>query len=232
MHGPENLFVGTAPTTFGDCLKRFSIAAGMRASEFTPNHHRKKASNSYLKRRHLKQLTPVSSLFAGRYCRADGRTNLGPNDVIKVLRQKASEESADIYQMSSGDDICDIIEKSRLAIEHETTQMTFNHFEMHILCSKMLRQLHLTLGAHISNWSERYRDDENLFGIVLALLLDATKGSPVIFKAGELMASFVARNGDVAQGDTRAIYAVAGSRKTGVSDGVVVHNDASDLLIS
>lgn len=232
MHGPEHLFVGAAPTTFGDCLKRFSIAAGMRASEFIPNHHRKEASNSYLKRRHLKKLTPVISLFAGRYFYADGRTNLGPNDVIKVLRQKASEESADIYQMSSGDDICDIIEKLRLAIEHETTQMTFNHFEMHILCSKMLRQLHSTLGAHISNWSERYRDDRDLFGVVLALLLDATNGSPVIFKAGELMANFVARNDDVAQGDTRAIYAVAGSRKTGVSDGVVVHNDASDLLIS
>jgi len=232
MHGPGNLFVGAAPTTFGDCLKRFSIAAGMRASEFAPNHHRKEASTSYLKRRHLKQLTPVSSLFAGRYCHADGRTNLGPNDVIKVLRQKASEESADVYQMSSGDDICDIIEKLRLAIEHETTQMTFNHFEMHIFCSKMLRQLHVTLGAHISNWSERYRDDRNLFGIVLALLLDATKGYPVIFKAGELMASFVAENGDVAQRDTRAIYAVVVSRRTGLSDGVVGRDDANNLLIS
>lgn len=232
MHGPENLFVGAAPTTFGDCLKRFSIAAGMRASEFAPNHHRKEASNSYLERRHLKQLTPVSSLFAGRYCHADGRTNLGPNDVIKVLRQKASEESADIYQMSSGDDICDIIEKLRLAIEHETTHMTFNHFEMHILCSKMLQQLHVTLGAQNSNWSERYRDDRNLFGIVLALLLDAVKGSPVIFEAGDLMESFVARNDDVARRDTRVIDAVAGSRKTGVSDGVVGHDDASDLLIS
>lgn len=232
MHGPENLFVGAAPTTFGDCLKRFSIAAGMRASEFAPNHHRKEASNSYLKRRHLKQLTPVSSLFAGRYCHADGRTDLGPNDVIKVLRQKASEESAEIYQMSSGDDICDIIEKLRLAIEHETTQMTFNHFEMHILCSKILRQLHVTLGAHISNWSERYRDYRNLFEIVLALLLDATKGSSVIFEAGELMATFVARNGDVAQRDMRAVCEAADSRKTDVSDSVVSHDDASDLLIS
>lgn len=231
MHGSDNRFIGAAPTTFKDSLKRFAIATGMRVSEFAPNHHQKGASTSYLKRRHLKQLTPVSSLFTGRYCRADGRTNLGPNDVVKVLRQKASEESAGIYQLSPGDDLCDTIEKLRLAIEHETTHMTFNHFEMHILRSKMLQQLHVTLGAHISHWSERYRDDRNLFGIVLALLLDAVKGSPVILEAGELMESFVARNDDIAQRDTRAIDAVAGSRKTGVSDGVVGHDDASDLLI-
>ena len=46
----------------------------------------------------------------GRYCHADGRTNLGPNDVIKVLRQKASEENANIYQVSSGDDVRNIID--------------------------------------------------------------------------------------------------------------------------
>ena len=232
MHGRDNLFIGSAPTTFKDCLKRFAIATGMRASEFAPNHHRAELSTSYLKWRQLKQLTPVSSLFAGRYCHADGRTHLGPNDAIKALRQKASEESADIYQMSPGDDICDIIEKLRLALEHETTQMTFKYFGMHILCSKMLRQLHVSLGADIFNWLEEYRDDRNLVGIVLALFLDAAKGSPVILEACELMASFVARNDDIAQRDTRAIYAVAGSRKTGVSVDVVAHGDGTPLPVS
>ena len=110
--------------------------------------------------------------------------------------------------------------------------MTFKYFGMHILCSKMLRQLHVSLGADIFNWLEEYRDDRNLVGIVLALFLDAAKGSPVILEACELMASFMARNDDIAQRDTRAIDAVAASRKTGVSDGVVGYDDASDLLIA
>ena len=113
-----------------------------------------------------------------------------------------------------------------------STQMTFEHFGMHILCSKMLRQLHVSLGADIFNWLEEYRDDRNLVGIVLALFLDAAKGSPVILEACELMAGFVARNDNIAQRDTRAIYAVVDSRKTGVSDDVVAHDDGTPLLVS
>ena len=110
--------------------------------------------------------------------------------------------------------------------------MTFNHFEMHILCSKMLRQLLTILGADIFNWPERYRDDRNLFGIVMLLLSDATKGSPVIFDTGELMASFVAQNGELAMRDTQTIYGVVASRRANASNGVAVYGDTSHLLIS
>jgi len=190
----------------------------MRASEFAPNQRRKEANLSRFKRRHLKQLTHVSSLFNGRYCHGDGRTNLGPIDVVQVLRRKAMEEGAENYQMGPDADLCDIIEKSGLAIEHETTQVTFNHFEMHIFCSKLLRQLHDVVGPNILNCLEKYRDDINLFGIVLAMFLEAAKGRlGALIESSELMDSFVARNGDLALRDTRTMDAVAVSRRASAS---------------
>lgn len=156
MHGAENLFVGAAPTAFEDCKVCFAIATGIRVSEFAPNRHRKEAKISCLKRRrNPKQLVPVSDPFKLRHCYGDGRTNLEPRDVVKALRQKASEENAEIYEVNPDVDVCDIIAELGLAIEHETTQMTFNHFEMHILCSRMLRQLHAAIGPNIFNWVEK-----------------------------------------------------------------------------
>jgi hypothetical protein len=233
MHGADNLFVGAAPTTFPDCLKRFGIATGMRASEFAPNHHRKEANLSRFKRRHLKQLTPVSSLFSGRHCHGDGRTNLGPIDVVQVLRRNAVEEGAESYQIGPGTDLCNIIERLGLAIEHETAQMTFNHFEMHILCSKLLRQLHEVIGPNIMNWLEKYRDDRNLFGIVLAIFLEASKGRLEAFiDFSELMYSFVAQSGGLAL-STRMLDAVAVSRRAIASGaGVVGHDGSCHSLVS
>jgi len=235
MHGVENLFVGAAPTTLEDCLKHFSLATGMRPSELAPNQRQaqKEAKSSNLKWRRLKQLTPVSSLFKGRLCEADGRTDLGPNDVIKALRQKALEEGSEAYEISPDVDLCDIIGKLRLAIEHETTQTTFNHFEMHLVCSKLLRQLHEAVAPDIFMWSVEYRDDRSIPGVVLAILVEATKGRPVASKAGELMAGFVALNDDLAQRDTQTLDAVVISRRASASGGGVVgHSDPSHLLVS
>jgi hypothetical protein len=81
----------------------------------------------------------VSRLFKGHYCHTDGRTNLGPSDELQVLRQKASKEGAEVYKMGSQVDVCDIVRTLGLAVEHETAQMTFNYFEMHILCWRLLR---------------------------------------------------------------------------------------------
>ncbi|GAB7327478.1 hypothetical protein MBLNU13_g11356t1 [Cladosporium sp. NU13] len=134
--------------------------------------------------------------------------------------------------MSPDVEVCDIIERLGLAIEHETAQMTFNHFEMHILCSKMLRQLHVAIGPSIHNWLENYRDDRHPTGIVLAIFLEATEGQPVAFKAGELVTSFVAQNGELAMRDTQMIDAVKASRRANVSNGVAGHGDTGHLLNS
>lgn len=202
-------------------MKHLSFVTGMRPSALAPNHRRNETTLLAMQWRRLKRLTPVSSLFKGRFCDDDGRTNLGPNDVIKSLRQKASEEGAEVYQMGTEADVCDIIEKLGLAIEHETAQMAFNHFEMHILCSKLLRQLHVVVGPDILMWMVEYRDDRSLPGLVLALLVEATKGRPVALKAGELMADFVAQNDNLALRDTRTIDAVAVSRRPNALGGIV-----------
>jgi hypothetical protein len=125
MHGSENLLVGSASTTFEACMKHYGLAVGMPASDFAPNQRRLPAASLHSKKRRLKQLAPVSRLFKGRHCDADGRNNLEPNDVIQVLRQKASDERIELYQMSSDVDVCEIIRTLGLAIEHETTQVTF-----------------------------------------------------------------------------------------------------------
>jgi hypothetical protein len=110
--------------------------------------------------------------------------------------------------------------------------MTFNHSGMHILCSKMLRQLHVAIGPSIFSWVEKYHDDRNLTGIVLAIFLEAIEGEPVDVKAGELMTSFVAQNGDLALRDIRMIDAVAVSRRARASSDVLGYSDPSNLLIS
>jgi hypothetical protein len=230
MHGAENLFVGTAPKTLPDSLRHLSLATGMRPSELAPNQRQKETTFSKLKWRRLKQLTPVSSLFKGRFCEADGRTDLGPNDVIKALRQKASEGDSEVYQIRPAVDLCDIIDKLGLAIEHETKQTTFSHFKMYLLCSKLLRQLHETVGPDIFMWSIEYRDDRSIPGIVLAILVEATKGRPVAAKAGDLITSFVLLNDGLAQEYTRTIDAVAESRMASASNGVADHDDARHLL--
>lgn len=229
-HGAENLFVGAVPHTLEDCLKHLSFATGMRPSTLAPNQRRKDTNSSSLQWRRLKKLTPVSSLFKGRFCDDDGRTNLGPNDVIKSLRQKASEEGSGAYQTGTDIDVCDIVEKLGLAIEHETAQMTFNHFGMHILCSKLLRKLHVVVGPDIFMWMVEYRDDRSLPGLVLALLVEATKGRPVASKAGELMADFVAQNDDLVLRGTRTTCAAVASR-TSASNGVGARDDASHLRV-
>jgi hypothetical protein len=96
----------------------------------------------------------------------------------------------------------------------------------------MLRQLHVAIGPSISNWVEKYRDDRNLTGIVLAIFLEAIQGEPVAFEAGELMASFVSLNGDLALRDTRTIDGVAKSRRASISGGVVNHGYVNHLLVS
>lgn len=79
---------------------------------------------------------------------------------------------------------------------------------------------------------KNYRDERNLTGIVLAIFLEATKGKPVDVRAGELMASFVSQNCDLALRDTRTIEAVAVLRRTNASGGLVSSIDAGHLLVS
>jgi hypothetical protein len=79
-------------------------------------------------------------------------------------------------------------------------------------------------------WSIEYRDDRSIPGIVLAILVEATKGRPVAAKAGDLITSFVLLNDGLAQEDTRTIDAVAESRMASASNGVADHDDARHLL--
>jgi hypothetical protein len=72
----------------------------------------------------------------------------------------------------------------------ETPEITFNHFEMHITCWKLLRQLHHNLRGSISEWSTRvYRDDRNLPTLVLYLLMEAAQQEKAATASGISMVS-------------------------------------------
>jgi len=230
MHGEDNLFVGKVPITFQDCAKHFTLAAGMPASAFARNKRQPESIFSRKNGRRLKKLAPVSRLFKGRYCDADGRTNLEPRDVIVALSQKATEEGDEIYHLKHSVDVCTLIVNLGLAIEDETLQVTFNHFEMHMLCWKLLRQLHVAFGPAFPDWSRECRDDRQLPTIVFEIMLAATQKRSVASRASEIMADFVSQMDELAQRDLHTMYESAAPRRAVAAVGVVIQSDVSQLL--
>jgi len=230
MHGEDNLLVGKVPITFQDCAKHFTLAAGMPASAFARNKRQPESIFSRKNGRRLKKLAPVSRLFKGRYCDADGRTNLEPRDVIVALSQKATEEGDEIYHLKHSVDVCTLIVNLGLAIEDETLQVTFNHFEMHMLCWKLLRQLHVAFGPAFPDWSRECRDDRQLPTIVFEIMLAATQKRSVASRASEIMADFVSQMDELAQRDLHTMYESAAPRRAVAAVGVVIQSDVSQLL--
>jgi hypothetical protein len=94
----------------------------------------------------------------------------------------------------------------------------------------MPRRLHVVLGADIHGYLENYRDDRDLMNIVMGIFLHEMRGRSVVSEAGELMATFVSQNDDLARRDNHSITAFAVSRQASVSGGVVDQSDADQSI--
>jgi hypothetical protein len=95
---------------------------------------------------------------------------------------------------------------------------------MHIVCWKLLRELHDVLDKSLPGWSEVCTDDMTSPSILLWLFAKSAEqeqilktsgldgrlaSSNVLAKTAELVASLIAREGDVAMKSMRGTHAVA-----------------------
>lgn len=121
-------------------------------------------------------LAPVSWSFKKRFCDGDGRTDLGPNDVMDTLRKSHSLEAKRQFKSLSRASVDEVLCLLGFHIHMETLEINFNHFEMHVTCWKLLRGLHHNLDPGVSEWSKNvYMDDRNLPTLVLYLLSKAAE---------------------------------------------------------
>jgi hypothetical protein len=180
MHKTENLFVGSLPATFNDCFKRCALACGFSVTNLARNARLGGLKISPTKQRKLDMLAPVSWSFKKRFCDLDGRTNLGPTDVMETLRKSRLLNAGEQFKSLSRVSMDGILCLLGLHIHMETLEITFSHFEMHVACWKLLRQLHYNLRGSISEWSTKiYRDDRHLPTLVLYLLTEAAQQEKV-----------------------------------------------------
>ncbi|KAM0710548.1 hypothetical protein Q7P35_002219 [Cladosporium inversicolor] len=176
MHGVENLFIGSLPTTFIDCFKRCVIACGLSASVFARNPRSRDSRITTGKQRKLDTLAPLSWTFKKRFCDFDGRTDLSPVNVLTSLHKSLLMDGVKFERSLSKASVDNILRLLCFQIHVETFELTFNHFEMHITCWKLLQQLYHSLRSSSSEWpGELHQDDRQLPAVVPWLLSEAAE---------------------------------------------------------
>jgi hypothetical protein len=227
MHRPENLFVGDRPTTFANSFKNFNLAIGMSPVMLASNQ-RKRSSDvlrSSRPRKSLGNLAPTLWEFKPSICDGVSRGSLGSGDVKRFMRQTVLEEAGgQSIRFDSNNDAPFILELLHAVVHLETSEITFDHFEMHIVCWRLLRELHDVLGESLEGWSEVYgSNDRTIPSIVLWLLAELVEeeqvetasrfggllaSTDVLARVGEVVAGFIAREGGVAMKNMRGKHAV------------------------
>ena len=195
MHGAETLFIGSLPTTFIDCFKRCVIACGLSASIFAQNPRSRASKISTGKQRKLNTLASVSWTFKKRFCDFDGRTDLSPVDVLTSLQKSLLKNGVESARSLSKVSVDNILRLLCFQIHAETFEVTFNHFEMHITCWKLLRQLHHSLRNSTPEWpGELHQDARHLPALVPWLLCEAAEHEKMAAALGDSMSSEVLPN--------------------------------------
>jgi hypothetical protein len=217
MHRPKNLFVGDLPTTFTNSMKSFGLVIGLPTSILAKNPRLRASDHRVSKfRKSLGMLAPTLLRFKTGICDGEGRGAHGPGDIEAYMRQNAWEKAAGDGCFNSAIDASDasgILRSLAFLLHSEDSEMTFDHFEMRIVCCKLLHELHVALGKNLDGWSEVYRDDRGLSGIVLMLLTESAEREHVAkalglggqlasthinLKVRELLENLIASGGDVA----------------------------------
>jgi hypothetical protein len=202
MHGVENLFIGSLPTTFIDCFKRCVIACGLSASVFARNPRSRDSRITTGKQRKLDTLAPVSWTFKKRFCDFDGRTDLSPVNVLTSLHKSLLMDGVKFERSLSKASVDNILRLLCFQIHVETFEVTFNHFEvtfnhfeMHITCWKLLQQLYHSLRSSSSEWpGELHQDDRQLPAVVPWLLSEAAEHEKLAAALGTGVCSEVLPN--------------------------------------
>ena len=192
--GIDNIFVGDLPKTREDCMRRFALAAGMPLASFRPSRHQPALKQSRRNCRELKVLVNVLWGFKHRYCDGSGRIDLKPCDVEKVLRMRLR-----ISRSKGKIEVYHLLAHLAGALRYEVAAMTFDYFEMHMICWKLLRRLNDALGPRITDWSEVSHDENHLSSLVFFLLTEemyakqgAAKQNSILADAGHILGDMLA----------------------------------------
>lgn len=153
LHGPQDLFVGSAPTAAEDYLKRFTLMMGYSASNHASNRRRNDPAASKAGPRGLQELAPVAHIFKRRYCYATAGTEFSSADVETVLKHsELDSQAADAFKLSKKSALnswrkeqrltaIQLLESIRTGLQAEEAALKFDHLGLHRFCWQLLRNL-------------------------------------------------------------------------------------------
>lgn len=109
--------------------------------------------------RKLKMLAPVPWTFQHRFCASSRRTDLAPEDVVNILSEEGSKYGFSIPKSGWKLDSLSVLSNLHMAIGKEIPELTFDHFQMHVVCWKFMRRLQAAYEHEYPSWYDYYRDE-------------------------------------------------------------------------
>ncbi|CEJ92114.1 hypothetical protein VHEMI07787 [[Torrubiella] hemipterigena] len=148
----KDLFVGNLPV-LKESGKNLLLALGLSPSVYARG--RRPGSDIRVKQpRKLQRVALLTWLFKARYCDNDERTGLEPGHVVEVMRKAAAGKVLNNRLSSQELRIEEVLFGLFAVLNAETSLITFDYFEMHMMCWQLLCWLHSDLGTRIADWSE------------------------------------------------------------------------------
>lgn len=160
----KTFFVGEAPDTPDECLKRFALAMGASAANLAKSRRKKRdLIHSRKGRKGMKELGATMQAFKSRICDAHGSKNVRAEDVQKILENSGWE-----YELDDNDnaqqvfkDIGKTPKKAqakqlsvykcvgllRDLLHAEVVEIAFDYFRLHRQCWRLL----LAVECHVRN---------------------------------------------------------------------------------
>jgi hypothetical protein len=156
LQDPKTFFVGEAPTTPDECLKRFALAMGASAANLAKSTRtRRGLVHSRKGPKGLKELGATMQAFKSRICDANGPKNIRAEDVEKVLDNSSWDYELDDDNNAQQvfKDIGEAPKKARAKqlsvskcvrlvrdlLHAEVIEISFDYFRLHRQCWRFLR---------------------------------------------------------------------------------------------
>ncbi|KAF1943592.1 hypothetical protein EJ02DRAFT_343053, partial [Clathrospora elynae] len=152
----KTFFIGDAPTSAGDCLKRFALVMGASAANLAKST-RKKKGFTLSKRgpKGLKELGAICQTFKGRFCDGNGQNDMGAEHVQKILETASWD-----YELNEDGRVAEVYKDTgqapkKSSINHlpvakllgllrdllhaETIEISYDYLRLHRQCWRLLR---------------------------------------------------------------------------------------------
>ena len=198
-HGVKGIFIGDLPhSSKKEYGSRYALALGISPVGLARNPRKSHVKLSADKRRTLQRQAPVYWMFKNRYCDNSGQVNFEPRDVEAILSRGAKAAGRSVNSKSEQrTNVSDPLARLATALHHETLEVTFDYFQMHMVCWGILRRLGRDLGPQMAAHFDFGRDERDPLSLLLLLLSDgvAALQRKLILDAGHNLAPILASDG-------------------------------------